>query len=268
MNKNGFTIIELLVVIAIGVVLLGILNPVVQNCRKYSRSLICSSKIREFSLSLISYNSDHKSLPQGFDDQINEIPAGGYLGNVMLDKTGWWWQNFIEDNYSTVAYKRDDFFYCPGNKILDAKLKPFVLHGNYGVNQSICKSSHKNGNSEKEFIGKSLKISQIHTPSGTLLLSDSGYALINWHHVTGNPPRALNNRIEDKAYIPGLELNARKQLLEAQKRDALTSRHPGKTVNVGFADGHTERLKAEKLKVTKETGNYLNRFPLWSQRDY
>ena len=38
---------------------------------------------------------------------------------------------------------------------------------------------------------------------------------------------------------------------------------PNKTVNVGFADGHVTRKKADDLFVEKAADAYMNRSPLW-----
>jgi prepilin-type processing-associated H-X9-DG protein len=264
MIKKAFTIIELLVVITVGMMLAGILLGSVNKCRRYSRSILCSSNIKQLSLFMASYNNQHYSLPQGLDTQIKQEPPNGRVGNGMIDKRGWWWHNFIETDLAG-DFKRD-IFYCPDNNISNFQLYLAVLHGNYGVNQSLCRKARADKRFP-DFTGKSLKLSEITAPAQTLLLSDSGYALINWHHVTETPPVRLGNRIEGKAYIPGMMLNADKNLLDAQKRDALSARHPQRTVNVGFADGHTERVEAEKLRVTKQGEKYRNSSPLWSQGD-
>ena len=65
------------------------------------------------------------------------------------------------------------------------------------------------------------------------------------------------------SYIPGLKINTDKTIWPGQEEDAIIGRHPNKTVNVGFADGHINRLNADTLLVEKTDGDYSNLIPLW-----
>lgn len=105
--------------------------------------------------------------------------------------------------------------------------------------------------------------SDIPHPGQTLLIADSGYSLISWWHVTDVPPVLLGSNIEDTAYLPGLEINKDKNLWPGKEWDAINGRHPNSTVNVGFADGHVNRTKADDLFVEKTDADYKNRIPLW-----
>jgi len=100
-------------------------------------------------------------------------------------------------------------------------------------------------------------------PEQTLLIVDSGYSIIGWWHATDVPPALLGPGGEDKAYVPGLKINMEKNLPAYLKQDATIGRHPGKTVNVGFADGHSSREEAEDLFVEKSDDGYMDRTPLW-----
>jgi prepilin-type processing-associated H-X9-DG protein len=142
-----------------------------------------------------------------------------------------------------------------------------ILCGNYGVNRSVCRSSDDIHNKREELVGMPLRGNDIPHPTQTLLVVDSGYGIISWWHVTDAPPVALNGKlIEDTAYIPGLEINKDKVLWPGQKEDAVAGRHPNKTVNAGFADGHSERKRAKDLFVEKNGEAYTNRSPLWSPK--
>ena len=109
-------------------------------------------------------------------------------------------------------------------------------------------------------------ISDVFRPGQTLLIVDSGYAIISWRHAADVPPVTLDsNHIENTAYIPGLSINRQRQLWPEQIIDAVYGRHPQLTVNVGFVDGHVARIKAEDLLVKKKgDSNYENKFPLWA----
>ena len=155
---------------------------------------------------------------------------------------------------------------CPSKRLNSPKLKNNILCGNYGVNQSICKSS-RGRRSRAEFIGTPLSTSNILRPVETLLIVDSGYSIINWWHATDVPPVSLGSTIiEDTAYVPGLWINKERDLWPGQEYDAINGRHPNKTVNVGFADSHVSRKKADDLLVEKTGNDYKNRSPLWLPR--
>jgi prepilin-type processing-associated H-X9-DG protein len=146
-------------------------------------------------------------------------------------------------------------------------LKNNVLCSNYGINRSICKSFDDRQKSREEFVGMPLRSSNIPHSSETLLIVDSGYALISWWHATDMPPVVLSNTIiEDTAYIPGLWINKDRNLWPGQEIDAINGRHPNKTVNVGFVDSHTSRIKANGLCVEKAGNDYRNKSPLWAPK--
>jgi prepilin-type processing-associated H-X9-DG protein len=210
------------------------------------------------------YETENKKLPYGsYNDPNKPSPPGGYSGNKLYDRTGWWWFNFIEG-----FYKKSDMkitvVQCPSKWLTNPRLKNNILCGNYGVNRSICKSSDDRQSRREEFVGIPLSINQIPNPGKTLLIVDSGYAIISWWHVTDSPPVVLGDTIiEDTVYIPGLKINKDRKLWPGQEQDAIYGRHPNKTVNVGFVDGHISRIKADDLFVEKTDEGYKNKTPLW-----
>lgn len=263
MKHSCFTLIELLVVIATLALLIAILLPSLRISRQHAKAILCGSNIKQLVLGLIMYETENNTFPYAFDNSPLDPPIGGYAGNSMYDRMGWWWFNYIS-NYHRKNKDRKASLWCPSRRIRELKFN-YVLHGNYGVNQSVCKSS-RGRKSHAEFIGTPLRRSDITRPGQTLLIVDSGYSLISWWHVTDVPPVLLGSTMEDTAYVPGLEINKDKNLWPGQHQDAIYGRHPSKTVNVGFADGHISRKKADDLFVETTDTGYKNRRPLWQPK--
>jgi len=144
-----------------------------------------------------------------------------------------------------------------------SKLNKDILCGNYGANLSICRMF--DGNVDPNEIGIPRSLTEVSRPSQALLIVDSGYTIISWRHAADSFTATLGNTdIEDTSYVPGLSINRQRRLQPGQEIDAVYGRHPQKTVNVGFADGHVTRTKAEDLLVKKTPdGHYQNKFPLW-----
>ena len=270
MKRPSFTVVELLVVIAAIALLVAVLLPAMRSVRQQSKTVLCGSNIKHLTYGLLMYETQNGLLPYSFHDKCdandNPIePPGGYLGNSAYDMQGWWWFNFIEGFYRKSDRKKS-VIECPSRRITDSKIEDDVLCGNYGVNRSVCRNSYDRQEFfRKEFKGLPLNTSEIAEPDRTLLVVDSGYAMISWWNVADEPPGTLNNNlIEDTAYIPGLEINEEKKLWPGQEEDAISGRHPKKTVNVGFADGHISRKKSKYLFVEKMgDGSYKNKSPLW-----
>ena len=263
MRRFGLTLIELLVVIGIVSVLIAFLAPAMRKSRLQAKAAVCMSNIRQLNSALSAYVTDSGKFPYGFDDTSNQSPAGGYAGHIKYDRMGWWWFNYLEGLYEK-SMSSNTVLQCPSKQLKHPILEDDILCGNYGVNLSICKMSAGKTN-QKEFVGKPLAITEVPHSSRALLLVDSGYAVINWWHVTDVPPVAFGSSIEDTAYVPGLSINRQRQFWPGQENDAFYGRHPQMTVNVGFVDGHVARTRAEDLLVKKTAeGNYENRSPLWT----
>src|SRR4030042_2471529 len=259
MKRIGFSLVELLVTIAIITLLIAISVPSLQNSRRQTNTALCSSNIKQLVLGLIMYETENGTFPYAFDDTPMEPPPDGYPGGSAYDRTGWWWFNYI-GNYFSESKK--NVLQCPSKNLGDTRLKINILCGNYGVNQSICRSS-SGRKSHSEFIGTPLCTADISRPGETLLIVDSGYSMITWWHATNTPPVVLDdNLIEDTAYIPGLKINSERYLWPGQEQDAINGRHPNKSVNIGFADGHMNRIKADDLLVEENAGGYINLSPL------
>lgn len=68
-KRSGFTLIELLVVIAIIGILVGLLLPAVQSARESARRTSCMNNLKQLSLALLSYETNHRHFPPGHEHQ-------------------------------------------------------------------------------------------------------------------------------------------------------------------------------------------------------
>lgn len=263
MKRTGFTLIELLVVIAIIAMLVGILVPVLRAAKQQGRAVACGSNLKQLTLALNLYEQENKTFPYGFDDSTVGVikPPGGYVGDASDDQRGLWWFQFLPEFQKKNFFEKATILRCPSRFIKDLGPKENILCGNYGVNQGICKYA---GSEDSELTGRSLGLSQIRFPARTLLITDSGYSLISWRGVTNASVQPFENKLREGAvYIPGLWINKERTICTGHEQDAMDGRHPNKTVNVGFADGHLDYIKADNLFVKESDGNYRNRSPLW-----
>ena len=267
MKREGFTLIELLMVIVVILLMIALILPACQRSRQQAETLVCRGNLKQLVYDRTMYHDDNNgTFPNAFNTSeytMKNPPPGGYAGDIVQDRMGWWWFNYIKTDYSTKDYEQKKVVRCPSRNVSDRRLKRNVLCGNYGVNQSICRSA-TGRKSRAEFIGRPLSTTDLPQSARTLLIADSGYSLINWWHVTETPPAALGSTIEDAAYIPGLKINEeRTNLWPGQQADAIEGRHRNKTVNVGFADGHVRCIEADQLFVEQTGDTYEKRSPLW-----
>ncbi len=256
MKRSGFTIVELVVVIAVITVLAGILMPVLRTIKQKTRMVVCGSNLRQLLLTLTIYERENDVFPYGFDNsQKDLLPKGGYPGSGK-DGQGWWWFNFLPDIVRD-GYDKSSILWCPSRYVETPQNKKYVLFGSYGVNRAVCRDA--TGILGTEFLGSPLGFNQISRPAETLLITDSGYSLISWRaaaEATGTIFENTNR--EEMFYLPGLEINSERELSSDYRSDAINGRHPCKTVNIGFADGHEERVKANDLLVEKDQNGHFN----------
>jgi len=262
MKRHGFSLLELLVVIAILAILVGIVLPGLQIAKQRGRTLVCESNVRQISLALSIYEQEHGTFPHGFDASPlpGSVPPGDCPGTVARDFQGWWWFHSLPE-MAEASLKPGSVLWCPSRDVED----PYILCGNYGVNRAICRDSWASMSSE--FKGKPMSLAQMRSPSLTLLVTDSGYSLISWRGAAREvDPVYENSKREGDFYVPGLSINKDRNISPGSRKDAIDGRHLHMMINVGFSDGHVDRLKADKLALSDSqtvSGDYAS---LWSPR--
>ncbi len=263
MRPRGFTLIELIVVVSVVAMLMALLLPALRGAREQAKVVLCQSHMRQLLFAFEQYGqSEDRHLPYHLSFGQFPLPKTGFAGDLTRDSLGWWWFDFL-DVVNRTDLKDSGLLVCPSKRLDGELLTRDLLWGNYGVNEALCTWTQMAlGGGPAP--GRPVSINDIRHPAGTLLIVDSGYAVASWLLATDDPPAEFDGLTSGTPYIPGLSINEDRELESGVIEDAISGRHPGKTVNVGFSDGHIERRKADDLLVTK-TGEdtYANRSPLW-----
>lgn len=259
MKSSAFTLIELVMVVSIVALLTALAVPVLRSVQRQAIATACRANIKNLYISLRSYDTSNGTLPHGFRSTL-EPPPGGHPGNPAFDALGWYWLNYIRTTPESLQ--------CPAKNLQDYWLQRDILCGNYGVNRALCRSSLDNRKYREAFGDPPLSIDNLRQAGNTLLLVDSGYAVICWWQARDEPLMQYDGgTLEDTAYIPAMEINRNRTLAPGQDEDARLGRHPNERANVGYADGHVRAEKADDLLVEKTgEGTYTNRTPLWESK--
>ena len=256
---NGrFTLIELLIVVAIIAILAGMLLPVLGKAKDKAHSISCISNLKNMTLADFSYQGDYKEhfTPSQMDGSELTPPSGRFLSTEGT----WYYVDFLAPYFKhSKPRKANGYgFLCPGLKEAKERTVDGVLTQNYGLNQEIHTRISNGGTT---FTPEVRKNSSVKYPASLMSAMDGGTHRLNWKYA--NPG---NSKIKNTSYIPGFISNKSKanDLNPKFLRDAVEGRHPGRHVNVGYADGHVNSVLADSLAVkSHNTIGPGNNFRFW-----
>jgi prepilin-type processing-associated H-X9-DG protein/prepilin-type N-terminal cleavage/methylation domain-containing protein len=269
MKRRGLTLVEVVLVIAMVGLLAGLSLPILRSSRERARTVVCAGKVKQLLGGLFCYQTDTGVFPYGFQLSTSGLRTPGHYAGIAgaVDLAGrWWFDSFETIDHATGS--GEELLTCPSKRQAGSLLSLNLLCGNYAANLSIFRVRQYTEPYGCNFSGDCLRPGEISRPGETLLLVDGGYSLISWWHATSEPPVQLPppalspGGIQHGAYVPGMGINAERILLPGQTDDAIGGRHPGRTVNMGFADGGVARRQADTLLVEKSQESWDNS-PLW-----
>ena len=246
--SNSFSLVELLVVVAIIGLLAAMLMPALMSSKKKAREISCVSNLKQLGLANILYESTFKRLCPF----RNGTCASGQPWN-----SGQWWFGFRNDNTENwdvskgllVPYldKKGRTITCPQAELLpiDGATGMNGGVGGYGYNSyGVGSTAYFDGYGSSGGLDSStcwdnggLKSTQIKSPSETVMFADA--ANLKW---------GTTDTLEEKAELttPYSLWNVAVDKLACKKPGGskmygtMHFRHPGKTANIVWVDGHVE----------------------------
>ena len=230
-TKNGFTLIELLVVISIIALLLSILMPSLGRVKEQAKTTICKTHLKQWSMGLVLYSDEYggKMLP-------------------VLGPVGIYWFHVLAPYMDNPEY-----YYDPANNQLGGMrimFCPKTKIRKYTPSQGVEWGDHETtwwfqwGHGETPAQGSYIINAWIQ-PGG--YYGDSEKYYHNWTETNSRVP----------AFCDGIWVDTWPDDDDEVPRDydggnesgmdrIFVDRH-NMAINVGFTDGHTDKVKLEDL---------------------
>jgi len=245
-SRRGFTIVELLVVIGIIAVLISILLPALNKARGASRAVACASNMRQIGMMMIQFDIDHHYLP---------FCSGGNDPDPNLNATTFNWKHMMMGGNQRKYLGAE---YCPtsGPRIYNVT----DYFGRNPKDMVWCTEVPATTNAQDAPIGYAVSAqARLGSQGGYLRLDGPWSDPTSRLHTYRDVARLSKyKRTSGNAMMVCSLFRPWADALRAYDAtvDTQAARHPNRSSNYMYQDGHVERIVAPKV---------ANDFPKLSQ---
>jgi prepilin-type N-terminal cleavage/methylation domain-containing protein/prepilin-type processing-associated H-X9-DG protein len=247
-RQRAFTLVELLVVIGIIALLIAILLPALQRARDQATSLKCLSNLRQIGTGLCLYVNDNN----GYIPLANMKLTAAGSGSVQYYHLMWKYiglPKYAETTAQQSALRpfTGMVIQCP---TFDPSQAPAATDLSYGINSLFQPNFGPSTVAWDTLSGKIFRITQLRRSSETAFIADNK----DFKMATGTMLSTLSRdeafRVRPSITVP-TEFKAR--------------HNKGRTINVGFLDGHAESRYGSTLPLYNSPSPYQNEV-FWNGR--
>ena len=252
----GFTLIELLVVISIIALLIALLLPALQTAREAGRVAQCLSNSRSMAQCTQQYGNDN-------DDKIpGYIDAGFSPGTKNYS---WYheYARYLSDDpygYRQSNPKVQSVWLCPSDKRIHGSDQDLI---GYAFNNPNVVAYYPNryGRTYLPWSREPWRWAQIPYPSNIFAMGETKHLFLGGIYSAWMPfneyPGDVNVDSDGDGWIDSNSTAITANGLKDQYYNNLAPRHPRRTCNINFLDGHAETMTIVEIMLPPEKNNDL-----------